>query len=154
MEDTKLRVSPQSNHGRTCVEHPWQKRLWTNWKDVYGTCVCTALCLISFGVCVLLYLKTSDLQSRVLSLEKDRDPRVSGWISLEQVEPVFWSRIDQILEEKLAARLPKIRTARDASHSCLCPPGSPGLRGKKGREGDPGPPVSRRDAFVDWIVVM
>jgi len=48
---------------------------------------------------VLLYLRTSDLQSRVLILEKDRDPRISSWISLEQVEPVLWSRLDQILEE-------------------------------------------------------
>lgn len=48
---------------------------------------------------MLLYLRTSDLQSRVLSLEKDRDPSISSWISLEQVEPVLWSRLDQILEE-------------------------------------------------------
>ncbi|KTG45735.1 hypothetical protein cypCar_00007706, partial [Cyprinus carpio] len=118
MEDMKLRVSPQSALERTCVQHPCQKRPLTNWKDACGICVC----LISFGVCVLLYLRTSDLQSRVLSLEKDRDPRISSWISVEQVEPVLWSRLDQILEEKLAARLPKIRAARDAPHNCICPP--------------------------------
>ncbi|XP_056326409.1 collagen alpha-1(XXIII) chain-like [Danio aesculapii] len=133
MEDMKSRVSPQSGWERTCGQHPCQKRLLTNWKDVCAFCAC----LISFGVCVLLYLRTSDLQSRVLSLEKDRDPRISSWISLEQVEPVLWSRLDQILEEKLAARLPKIRSARDAPHSCVCPPGPPGLRGKKGRDGFP-----------------
>lgn len=99
MEEMKSRVSPQSSRGRTCVEHPCQKRLWTNRKDLCGICVCIALCLISFGFCVLLYLKTSDLQSRVLSLEKERDPRVSSWISLEQVEPVLWSRLDKILDE-------------------------------------------------------
>lgn len=95
MEDMKLRVSPQSSLERTCVQHPCQKRLLTNWKDVCAVCVC----LILFSVCVLLYLRTSDLQSRVLSLEKDRDPRISSWTSLEQVEPVLWSRLDQILEE-------------------------------------------------------
>ncbi|XP_052469814.1 collagen alpha-1(XXV) chain-like [Carassius gibelio] len=131
MEDMKMRISPEFSQERTCVQHPCQKRLLTNWKDMCGICVC----LISFGVCVLLYLRTSDLQSRVLSLEKDRDPRISGWISVEQVEPVLWSRLDQILEEKLAAHLPKIRAARDAPHNCICPPGPPGLRGKKGRDG-------------------
>lgn len=95
MEDMKLRVSPQSSQERTCVQHPCQKHILTNWKDVCAICVC----LISFGVCMLLYLRTSDLQSRVLSLEKDRDPRISSWISLKQVEPVPWSRLDQILEE-------------------------------------------------------
>ncbi|KAA0717701.1 hypothetical protein E1301_Tti014522 [Triplophysa tibetana] len=124
MEEMKSRVSLPSSRGRTCVEHPCQKRLWTSRKDLCGIFVCIALCLISFGFCVLLYLKTSELQTRVLSLENERDPRVSSWISLEQVEPVLWSRLDTILDEKLAARLPKVRTARDAPHSCLCPPGT------------------------------
>ncbi|XP_065152039.1 collagen alpha-1(XXV) chain-like [Paramisgurnus dabryanus] len=134
MEEMKSRGSSQSSRGRT-FEHPCQKRIWTNRKDLCGICACIALSFISFGFCVLLYLRTSDLQTRLLSLEQQRDPGMSSWISLEQVEPVLWSRLDQILDEKLAQRLPKIRAARDAPPSCLCPPGPPGLKGKKGRDG-------------------
>ncbi|KAG5266296.1 hypothetical protein AALO_G00229400 [Alosa alosa] len=75
------------------------------------------------GFCTLIFLRTSELQSRIVSLESQRDTQLSGWIALEQVEPVILSRLDQILEEKLAARLPKIRETRDAPRDCVCPPG-------------------------------
>ncbi|KAJ8418282.1 hypothetical protein AAFF_G00139910 [Aldrovandia affinis] len=66
---------------------------------------------------------TSDLQSRVLNLEKERHTQLSAWLSLDQVEPIIIGRLDQILEEKLAARLPRVREAREVPHSCVCPPG-------------------------------
>lgn len=62
--------------------------------------VCIALCLFSLGVCVLVYLRTSELQDRVNSLEKHRaPPQHSAWMFLEQVEPVLLNRLDQMLEE-------------------------------------------------------
>ncbi|KAI1894385.1 hypothetical protein AGOR_G00115270 [Albula goreensis] len=122
-EEQKWSVAPQSSVGRTCTEHPCKKRILKNWKDVSGIAVCCALSLLSFGVCILVYLKTSELQSRVLNLEKERDTQLSAWLSLDQVEPIIIGRLDQILEEKLAARLPKVREAREAPHSCVCPPG-------------------------------
>ncbi|KAM7384985.1 hypothetical protein PAMP_001089 [Pampus punctatissimus] len=69
-------------------------------------------------------MRTSELQSRIVSLEQQqREAQLSAWmLSVEQVEPVIWGRLDQILEEKLAARLPKTREVREAPHSCLCPP--------------------------------
>ncbi|XP_064172869.1 collagen alpha-1(XXIII) chain-like [Anguilla rostrata] len=144
-EEQKWSVSPQSSVGRTCTEHPCKKRFWKNCKDLSGIAVCSALSLLSFGVCVLVYLKTAELQSKVFNLEKERDTQLSAWLSLDQVEPILIGRLDQILEEKLAARLPKVREAREAPHSCVCPPGPPGSRGKRGRNGDPGrfpsPPV-------------
>ncbi|TRY65566.1 hypothetical protein DNTS_024062 [Danionella cerebrum] len=98
MEDTKPRTPPPSSRDRTCVQHLCQKRLSASWKDASTACVA----FVVFGVCVLLYLRTSDLQSRVLSLEKDRNPRINSWISSEQVEPLLWSRLDQMLEERRA----------------------------------------------------
>ncbi|CDQ70426.1 unnamed protein product [Oncorhynchus mykiss] len=109
----------------TCSDHRCKKRFWTNWKDLSGITVCIALSLLSLGFCVLVYLSTSELKSRILNLEKQRDTQLSSWITLEQVEPVVFGRIDQILEEKLAARLPKTRETREAPHSCVCPPGKP-----------------------------
>ncbi|XP_062320493.1 collagen alpha-1(XXV) chain-like [Osmerus eperlanus] len=137
-EDQKWGAADKSKVGRTCNEfYPCKKPFWRNCKDLSAITVCIALSVLSFGVCLLVFLRTSDLHSRILNLEKQRETQVSAWISLEQVEPVILGRLDQILEEKLAARLPKTREARDATQSCVCPPGPPGSRGKRGREGDP-----------------
>ncbi|KAL7890060.1 hypothetical protein AOLI_G00023180 [Acnodon oligacanthus] len=122
-EDMKWKGSRQAAGERTCSGHPCRRSFGSNRMDVCAVAVSTALSLVAFGICVLVYLRTSELQSRVLSLEKQRDPELSGWISLEQVEPILLSRLDQMLEEKLASRLPKTRETREAAHSCLCPPG-------------------------------
>ncbi|KAJ8250615.1 hypothetical protein COCON_G00225370 [Conger conger] len=63
---------------------------------------------------------------------KERDTQLSAWLSLDQVEPIIIGRLDQILEEKLAARLPKVREAREAPHSCVCPPAAVSLGGLPG----------------------
>ncbi|KAB5581773.1 hypothetical protein PHYPO_G00179520 [Pangasianodon hypophthalmus] len=121
-QDTK--VSRDSAGERTCAEHPCKSGAWPRRMEVCGAvAVCVALCLFSLGVCVLVYLRTSELQARVNSLEKHREPQQSAWMVLEQVEPVLLNRLDQMLEEKLASRLPKTRETRDVSHACLCPPG-------------------------------
>ncbi|KAM7408082.1 hypothetical protein PAMA_001979 [Pampus argenteus] len=105
--------------------HPSQKPRWRKLKELSGVTICTALSLLCLGVCVVFSVRTSELQSRIVSLEQQqREAQLSAWmLSVEQVEPVIWSRLDQILEEKLAARLPKTREVREAPHSCLCPPG-------------------------------
>ncbi|XP_049337126.1 collagen alpha-1(XIII) chain-like [Astyanax mexicanus] len=124
-EDMKWKSSQAQSAGqRTCSEHPCKRRsCGASRVEACAAALSTALSLVAFGICVLVYLRTSELQSRVLSLEKQRDPELSGWISLQQVEPILLSRLDQMLEEKLAARLPKVRETREVPHSCLCPPG-------------------------------
>lgn len=98
-EDQKWGVVDKSVR-RTCSDHPCKKGgHWTIWKDLSGITVCIALSLLSLGFCVLVYLRTSELQSRILNLEQQRDTQLSAWITLEQVEPVVFGRIDQILEE-------------------------------------------------------
>ncbi|XP_019215592.1 collagen alpha-1(XIII) chain isoform X2 [Oreochromis niloticus] len=102
------------------------------WRDLCCVAFCIAVSVLSVGVWIVVFVRTSELQSRIVSLEQQR---LSAWmLSVEQVEPVILGRLDQILEEKLAARLPKTRDAREVSHSCLCPPG---------------PPVSTPDAVCD-----
>ncbi|XP_048863744.1 collagen alpha-1(XXV) chain-like [Brienomyrus brachyistius] len=142
MEEQKCRAASRSSIGRTCSEHPCDYRLHRSFRDLPWVAACCALSLLSLGVCIFVYLKTSELQHRLLNLENDRDSRSSAWFSADQVEPKIIDRLDQILEEKLAARFPRVREARDAPQSCICPPGSPGSRGKRGRIGDPGPPTS------------
>ncbi|TDH00978.1 hypothetical protein EPR50_G00175390 [Perca flavescens] len=95
--------------------------LWRNWRDMSAVTICVALSVLCLGVCSVVCVRSSELQSRIVSLEQQQ--RGAWMLSLEQVEPVILGRLDQILDEKLAARLPKTREAREAPHSCLCPPG-------------------------------
>lgn len=98
-EDQKWKVSSPSATERTCSEHPCKKRVGANWQDLSGITVCVVLTMMCLGFCTLIYLKTSELQSRIVSLESQRETQLSGRITLEQVEPVILSRLDQILEE-------------------------------------------------------
>lgn len=98
-EDQKWGIVGKVRVERTCSEHPCKKPFWRNWRDLSGITVCIALSLLSLGVGILIYLRTTELQSRILNLEKQRDTQLSAWITLEQVEPVILGRIDQILEE-------------------------------------------------------
>lgn len=97
-QDSKVcRGSPGE---RTCTEHPCKSGVWMRRTEVCGAvAVCVALCLLSLGVCVLVYLRTTELQARVNSLEKHGEPQHSAWMFLEQVEPVLLNRLDQMLEE-------------------------------------------------------
>ncbi|XP_073338441.1 collagen alpha-1(XIII) chain-like [Pagrus major] len=107
-----------------------QQPLWRHWRDLSGATISTAVALLCIGFCIVVFVRTSELQSRIVSLEQQQ--RDAWMLSVEQVEPVILGRLDQILEEKLGARLPKMREAREAPHSCLCPPGrmlTPGLNG-------------------------
>ncbi|KAJ8248518.1 hypothetical protein GJAV_G00242880, partial [Gymnothorax javanicus] len=113
-EEQKWSVASPASMGRTCTEHPCKKRFSKNCRDLSGIAVCCALSLLSFGICIFVYLKTAELQSKIFSLEKERDTQLSAWLSMDQVEPIIIGRLDQILEEKLAARLPKVREAREA----------------------------------------
>ncbi|KAK9542013.1 hypothetical protein VZT92_002016 [Zoarces viviparus] len=106
-------------------QQPSKQPLWRNWRDLPGVMICIAASVLCLGVCIVVLVRTSELHNRIVSLEqRQRDAQLSAWmLSPEQVEPVILGRLDQILEEKLAARLPKTRESREASHSCLCPPG-------------------------------
>ncbi|KAM6997805.1 collagen alpha-1(XXIII) chain-like [Tautogolabrus adspersus] len=135
-EDQKWGLSGKAGevmrtHGTKQQQKPSKQPPWRNWRDFCGVTVCIALSVLCLGVCIMVFVRTSELQSRIVSLEQQQ---LSSWmLSVEQVEPVIMGRLDQILEEKLAARLPKTREVREAPHSCMCPPG---------------PPVSRPDPCV------
>lgn len=86
---------------RGARQQPSEKCAWRNWRDLFGVTVCFALSLFCIGVCVVVFVRTSDLQSRLLRLEQQhRDAKLSAWMeSVEQVEPVILGRLDRILEE-------------------------------------------------------
>nr|XP_057933171.1 collagen alpha-1(XXIII) chain-like [Doryrhamphus excisus] len=121
-EGARSQKNPQKNAS---------KKLQLRCREV--SAVTLALLLLCFGVCIGVLVRTTTLlQSRIVRLEQQQ---ISAWMfSLEQVEPLLLDRLDQILDKKLAERLPKTRGAREAPYSCLCPPG---------------PPVSRADPLCD-----
>lgn len=82
-------------------QHPSKKLQWRNWRNLSGVTICMALSLLCLGVCIMVFVRTSELQSRIVSLEQQqRDAQLSAWmLSVEQVEPVILGRLDQILEE-------------------------------------------------------
>ncbi|XP_078496572.1 collagen alpha-1(XIII) chain-like [Lissotriton helveticus] len=101
-------------------------------------CGCAAVSLLSLVLSLLAQSGTSDLQSRVLSLEDERRAQLSALPSADRMEAAILGRVDQLLEEKFKSHLPKLREARDAPQKCSCPPGPPGAKGKRGQNGDPG----------------
>lgn len=82
-------------------QQPLKQPLWTNWRDLSGVTVCIAVSVLCIGVCVVVFVRTSELQSRIVRLEQQqREAQLSAWIrSVEQVEPVIMGRLDRILEE-------------------------------------------------------
>ena len=99
-EEQQWRATGHPKVRRTCDDKDaCKKPLWRNFGDFAGLRICIILSLLSLGVCVAVFLRTSELQSRIFSLEQQRDSQVTAWMSSEQVEPVILARLDRILEE-------------------------------------------------------
>jgi len=103
-EEQKRRVADNLGERRTRVEpqlQPSEKPLWRSWKDLSVLTVCFAVSILCLGVCVFVFVRSSELQSRVVTLERQQqDAQLSAWmLSLEQVEPFILGRLDKILEE-------------------------------------------------------
>ena len=99
-EEQQWRATGHPKVRRTCDDKDaCKKPLWRNFGDSAGLTICIILSLLSLGVCTAVFLRTSELQSRIFSLEQQRDSQVTAWMSSEQVEPVILARLDRILEE-------------------------------------------------------
>ncbi|XP_063020350.1 collagen alpha-1(XIII) chain-like [Melospiza melodia melodia] len=77
--------------------------------------------LLSLVLSLLLYFRTSELQSRVSHLEADRPTQLPAWLSADQMETAILGRVDQLLNEKLKFHLPRHREVRDTHQRCNCP---------------------------------
>lgn len=104
-EDQKWGVTGKPGEERRTLGEQQQQSskqlLWRNWRDLSGITICIAVSVLCLGVCIVVFVRTSELQSRIVSLEQQqRDAQLSAWmLSLEQVEPIILGRLDQILEE-------------------------------------------------------
>lgn len=82
---------------------PSEKFKWDNWRHFSSVTICIAFSLLSVGICIGVFVRTTALQSRIENLEQQH---LSAWmLSLEQVEPVILDRLDQILD-KVGASFP------------------------------------------------
>ncbi|GCB71555.1 hypothetical protein scyTo_0005985 [Scyliorhinus torazame] len=103
------------------------------------TVISLLVSITSVVYCLLLNVKTAVLQDRVKLLEDQKgsiSPQAIGEISWDDATllSVLQKRMDR-LQEELTDGVAKIRTVREATSECLCPPGPPGKRGKTGRRG-------------------
>ncbi|XP_069754634.1 collagen alpha-1(XXIII) chain-like isoform X5 [Narcine bancroftii] len=110
------------------------------------TLVSLLLSIASVGFCLLLTVKIAVLQDKVKLLENQKRS-ISLQAARDNADLLFvlQKRIDQ-LQEELSNTVGKIRTVREVTPECLCPPGPPGKRGRTGRRGAIGFPVSASDA--------
>lgn len=84
----------------SCEQQQQPSKVRRNWRDSSGITICIAVSVICLGICIVILGRTSELQSRMLNLEQQRDAQLSSWmLSLEQVEPIILGRLDQILDE-------------------------------------------------------
>ncbi|XP_069754635.1 collagen alpha-1(XXIII) chain-like isoform X6 [Narcine bancroftii] len=124
------------------------------------TLVSLLLSIASVGFCLLLTVKIAVLQDKVKLLENQKRS-ISLQAARDNADLLFvlQKRIDQ-LQEELSNTVGKIRTVREVTPECLCPPGPPGKRGRTGRRGAIGFPVSASDAteliksteaLLDWM---
>ncbi|KAG7999825.1 Collagen alpha-1(XXI) chain, partial [Nibea albiflora] len=95
-------ASISAEERRTCGEQQQPfKPLWRKWRSLSGVTICIALSIMCIGGCIVVFVRTSELQSRIVSVEQQqREAQLSAWmLSVEQVEPVILGILDRILEE-------------------------------------------------------
>lgn len=117
-EDHKWGVAGKPGEVRQ-HQQPSKLALRGSWRDLSGAAVCIVLSVLCVGVCVVVFVRTSELQSRIASLEQQqRDSQLPVWMrSAEQVDPVVLGRLDQILDEVSAFMQPKSNVLMEMSFS-------------------------------------
>lgn len=90
--------------GKAAGERTQGAPLRRNGRDLCGAAICVAAALLFLGVCSAVFVRISELQSRIVHLEQQQDAQISAWMrSAEQVEPAILGRLDHVLEEVSAA---------------------------------------------------
>ncbi|KAM6908932.1 collagen alpha-1(XXV) chain-like [Xenentodon cancila] len=101
----------------------------------------SSLCSVaSFAFCIYLGIDTAHIKNRVVDLESGTSEHTfihDPGYSVEDLNILIQQRVDELLSQHSYENFVKIRTARQASTECNCPPGPPGKRGRRGRDGEP-----------------
>ncbi|KAE8279029.1 Collagen alpha-1(XXV) chain CLAC-P Collagen-like Alzheimer amyloid plaque component [Larimichthys crocea] len=113
-----------------CVEK-MEKEVAPQKRQYYRTTVLniiSSLCSVaSVAFCILLSINAADIKNRVVDLESGNGEhtflRVPGY-SMDDFNSLIEQRVDELLSQRSYENFVKIRTARQASPECNCPPGS------------------------------
>ncbi|TNN83933.1 Collagen alpha-1(XXV) chain [Liparis tanakae] len=89
--------------------------------------IISSLCSVaSVAFCILLSINAADVNNRVLHLETGNGEhsflRAPGY-SMDDFNSLIGQRVDELLSQRSYENLVKIRTARQTSPECNCPPG-------------------------------
>ncbi|KAI4808720.1 hypothetical protein KUCAC02_000768 [Chaenocephalus aceratus] len=90
--------------------------------------IISSLCSVaSIAFCILLSINTADVKNRVVDLESGNDEhtliRAPGY-SMDDFNSLIEQRVDDLFSQRSYEQFVKIRTARQASPECSCPPGT------------------------------
>ncbi|KAG8006224.1 Collagen alpha-1(XXV) chain, partial [Nibea albiflora] len=111
-----------------CVEK-MEKEVAPEKRQYYRTTVLniiSSLCSVaSVAFCILLSINAADIKNRVVDLESGNGEhtflRVPGY-SMDDFNSLIEQRVDELLSQRSYENFVKIRTARQASPECNCPP--------------------------------
>ncbi|XP_051980951.1 collagen alpha-1(XXV) chain-like, partial [Xyrauchen texanus] len=81
--------------------------------------------LVSFAFCFLLSVQTGEIKDRVVDLESGSGARLFSplhGLSMDQFNSMVQERVDELLSQRSYENLARIRTVRQASPECNCPP--------------------------------
>ncbi|KAJ4945541.1 hypothetical protein JOQ06_023225 [Pogonophryne albipinna] len=97
------------------------------WLPSFPIALCLLLSMSSITVCLLMSLKTFQLESR-MQMEMDKasifQPPHRACLNEDgTLTPELSSSVGKFVEEKVVVLLPKLRTTRDVGQECSCPPG-------------------------------
>ncbi|XP_062311286.1 collagen alpha-1(XXIII) chain-like, partial [Osmerus eperlanus] len=93
----------------------------------FTSAVCLVLSLSSVSVCLMMSLKTHQLENRLSALETEKTsvfhPPESAFLREDgTVIPALRDSVEMLLQERLNEIIPKLRSARDVAQECSCPP--------------------------------
>ncbi|XP_010793849.1 collagen alpha-1(XXIII) chain [Notothenia coriiceps] len=97
------------------------------WLPGFPIALCLLLSMSSITVCLLMSLKTFQLESR-MQMQMDKasifQPHRACLNEDGTLTPELSSSVGKFVEEKVVVLLPKLRTTRDVGQECSCPPGN------------------------------
>ncbi|MED6286762.1 hypothetical protein CHARACLAT_009437 [Characodon lateralis] len=124
METTNSRSNGEDKPVCQCATKSGVQR----WLPGFPIALCLLMSLSSITVCVLMSFRTHQLENR-LHMEMDKASILQApQRSFKNEDGALISELSapvrMLVEEKVAALMPKLRTARDVGQECSCPPGT------------------------------
>ncbi|KAA0723938.1 Collagen alpha-1(XXV) chain CLAC-P [Triplophysa tibetana] len=81
--------------------------------------------VVSFAFCFLLSVQNSDIKDRVVDLEIGSGARLLSplnGLSMDQFNAMVQEKVDTLLSQRSYEHLARVRTVRETSPDCNCPP--------------------------------